>query len=480
VFLVTFALAPSAFAQPEAAPGHPWYEVDAQKNVTVNLYLFWASTCPHCPPAVEFARDLQKRQPWAKVRMFEISANPAHRQLYWSMAANLKKPVGPTPAFVYCRHLHNGYVSYEWTGKAIEADLRRWYEALQKHYRSKPGDAKSAEPRKSAPGPGPAAVGLMMLAGLVSPQEPPQEFPEPPIDLPPAGEALNVPVWGEVSAAELSLPAFTAVIAACDAFNPCAFFVLLLLLSVLVHGHSRAQMAFVGGFFVAASGLMYFLFMAAWLNFFVLVGHLRAITLAAGAVAIAAALLNIKDFFWFKRGPSLSIPDSARPELIRRMSRLMASSGPVALVTGTAVLAFTANLYELLCTSGFPMVYTRVLTLRDLPPATYYLYLAAYNVIYVLPMALIVLGFTVTLGSRKLTEYQGRVLKLLSGVMMLALGSALLIRPEWLSHLAGAVGLLLTAVAVTAAAVVVDRLRPARGQPLGPQRLTRTVDKVVS
>jgi len=96
------------------------------------------------------------------------------------------------------------------------------------------------------------------------------------------------------------------------------------------------------------------------------------------------------------------------------------------LLVGTVALAIVANSYELLCTAGFPMVYTRALTLRQLSTGAYYFYLALYNLIYVIPLLIIVLAFTWTLGSRKLGEREGRLLKLLSGVMMVGLGLLLL------------------------------------------------------
>ena len=77
-----------------------------------------------------------------------------------------------------------------------------------------------------------------------------------------------------------------------------------------------------------------------------------------------------------------------------------------------------------------PQVFTRVLTLNDLAPGAYYGYLVLYNLVYILPLLTIVLVFTLTLGSRKLSEDQGRVLKLLSGLMMLALGVLMLVAPE--------------------------------------------------
>ena len=80
------------------------------------------------------------------------------------------------------------------------------------------------------------------------------------------------------------------------------------------------------------------------------------------------------------------------------------------------------------------MIYARILTLHTLSSLSYYLYLVLYNTVYVIPLLLIVILFTVTLGRRILTEWQGRVLKLISGTMMLGLGLVLLIDPSILSN----------------------------------------------
>jgi hypothetical protein len=123
------------------------------------------------------------------------------------------------------------------------------------------------------------------------------------------------------------------------------------------------------------------------------------------------------------------------------------------MLAGTVVLALAANAYELLCTAGFPLVFTRVLTLADLATPAYYGYLALYNLVYVLPLLAIVVVFVATLGARKLQDEEGRMLKLLSGLMMLGLGLVLLLAPETLSQPLTALALILAALAVTALVV---------------------------
>ncbi len=266
-----------------------------------------------------------------------------------------------------------------------------------------------------------------------------------------AGEntVIDLPLFGSVDTTATSLPLLTVMIAGMDSFNPCAFFVLLSLLGLMVYARSRGRMLFVGGVFVFFSGFIYFLFMAAWLNLFLVMGQVALITRVAGGLSLVIAAINIKDFFLFKKGLSLTIPDSAKPKLFDRMRRLIHASSLLSLLLGTTVLAIAANSYELLCTAGFPMVYTRILTLNSLSTASYYLYLVLYNVIYVIPLLIIVVAFGITLGKRQLTEWQGRLLKLVSGAMMLGLALVLLVNPALLNNVFVSFLLLAGALAVS-------------------------------
>jgi hypothetical protein len=132
-----------------------------------------------------------------------------------------------------------------------------------------------------------------------------------------------------------------------------------------------------------------------------------------------------------------------------------------AMIFGTIILAISANAYELLCTAGFPMVYTRVLTLHTLTAFQYYQYLVLYNIVYVVPLAVIVGVITVTLGARKLTEWQGRQLKLVSGLMMLSLGAVLIVNPAVLNNVTASIVLLAGVIAASGIIILImKRLRP--------------------
>ncbi len=427
-----------------------WYGRAADGTPTVRLYFFWSASCPHCQVARPFIEALPERLPWLELRSQEISRSREAVNLYIETARAVGGDARSVPGFLFCRQIEVGYHNAETTG----AELVRRLEACHAAQTAAgQGKAAAGAATSGASGPGETARGGGAADRVGATAAAPRE--------------ASLPVLGTVDLQRWSLPLLTVVLAALDAFNPCAFFVLLFLLSLLVHARSRARMLFIGGVFVLFSGLVYFAFMAAWLNVFLMMGEIRGVTLVAGLVAVFIAVVNIKDYFWFQQGLSLSIPESAKPGLFKRMRAVATAGSLVPMAIGTVLLAVVANSYELLCTAGFPMVFTRALTLQELDSAGYYGYLLLYNVIYVIPLALIVLAFTYTLGSRKLSEREGRLLKLMSGYMMLGLGLMLVFAPQLLTHAGSAIAVL--ALALLAAAVTA-RLTPEAGAPAGGSR----------
>lgn len=408
IFLVALIFFVSTRAQASIEP--EWYGQDENNQPVIHLYFFWSEKCPHCQQALPDIIELDKQFPWLKLHSLELIKHPENIQTFIEMASVLGSSAQSVPTFMFCGNSISGYENRRTTGQLLRSYLQACYRFAGEN--------------------NPDNTMIFMLD--------PDEL-----------TSIDIPVLGHVSLDDYSLPMMTVLIAGMDAFNPCAFFVLLFLLSMMVHGRSRSRMALIGGVFVFFSGAIYFLFMAAWLNLFIYLGELHWITLIAGIVAIFIALINIKDFFWFKKGVSLTIPDQVKPLLFDRMRELLRLDSIAAVIFATVVLAVVANSYELLCTAGFPMVYTRILTLAELPTTSYYLYLLMYNLIYILPLLVIVTLFSIKLGSRKLSEQEGMVLKLLSGMMMLLLGTVMVLAPELLNNVVVAAAIILLAVSGT-------------------------------
>lgn len=351
-----------------------------------DIEMFTREGCPYCAAALDYLEQLGREQPDLRIEVRDVQANPQALERLVALGRQHGVEQLGVPAFHVRGRLVIGFAGPETTGSELQALL--------------------ATPVSGAGAPGRARG---------------------------ADETVEVPFLGRVSVGELGLPAFTIVLGLLDGFNPCAMWVLLFVLSLLVNLHDRVKMAVIGGTFVLVSGIVYFAFMAAWLNLFLLVGVSRVAEVVLGLIAAVIGVLNLKDVMAAGRGPSLAIPASARPAIYARVRAVVTAEHTGAALGGVIVLAVLVNVVELLCTAGFPAVYTRILTLRELPAWQYYGYLALYNVAYVLDDGLMLTLAVVTLTRRKLQERAGRWLKLVSGGVMLGLGVVLIARPAWLA-----------------------------------------------
>jgi len=350
----------------------------------VVLEVYWSLKCPHCLEALPQIEAMAKENPWLRVETREITRSPDNLERFVARAEALGGTAQVVPTLIYC-----GQMAVGWDDSA--AGRESLIGRLRACESGEPASGGTAEPARVA-----------------------------------------VPFLGEVDPAVLSLPVLTVLLAGLDAFNPCAFFVLLFLLSLLAHQHQRRRMLLIGGVFVSVSGLMYFAFMAAWLNVFLFVGMTETLRIGLAALAMLIGLINVKDFFAFRRGLSLSIPESAKPGLYARARAILKAESLPASLAAVAALAVVVNFVELLCTAGLPAIYTAVLTSQGLSPLAHYGYLGLYCLAYIADDALMVGTAVLALGSGRVTERGGRLLKLLSGGVMLALGVVMLLRPQWL------------------------------------------------
>lgn len=346
-----------------------------------DIEVFVRAGCPHCAAAKIFLDELRRERPSLHITLYDIVEDSAARQRLEAWAKDRGITTLGVPAFLIGTELILGFQSPDTTGARIRAMLDR--------------KASGSEPGSSV-------------------------------------ESIETGWFGPLRVHDLGLPLFTVVIGVLDGFNPCAMWALLFLLSLLVNLQDRRKMALIAGTFVIVSGLVYFAFMAAWLNVFRVLGLSRAVQIGFGGIALFIGVVNVKDFFALHHGLSLSIPMSAKPSLYAHIRRILQADNLAGALVGVIVLAGLVNTIELLCTAGFPAVYTQILTIQQLPTWTYYGYLGLYNLAYILDDGVMVTIAVVTLSRRKLQEGAGRWLKLASGVVMAGLGTILLLTPEWL------------------------------------------------
>ena len=259
---------------------------------------------------------------------------------------------------------------------------------------------------------------------------------------------IDIPFIGRINTSSLSLPVLTIVLGVVDSFNVCSIFILFILLSLLVHAQSRKRMLLVGGIFVFFSGLWYLIFMFV-LQMIFGAFEMTIISIVVGVIAIVLGVITIKDFFFFKRGVSIGIPEKKKSGIYRQMRNLVKTPYVSVVVFGTIVLAVTVNLFELVCSFILPTLCVSRLGDSGLSDFHQHLYILAYNVIYVIPLIIIVLLFAFSLGRMKLTDWQGQKLKLFSGIMISSFGILLLVDYMILENVVAPVVLLLLSIILT-------------------------------
>jgi glutaredoxin len=353
-----------------------------------DIEAFVREGCPHCAKAEEFLSKLQQEQPALRIVIRDVSREPAALQRLQQIAESRGESTVRVPTFVLGEQMIVGYSEEISSDKLVRDALALAHPAIP--------------------------------AANCAAQENLNCVPE--------RETFAVEFFGHtLSLEQVGLPLFTIAMGLLDGFNPCSMWVLILMISLLAPLNNRPRMLAVAGTFVAVQGIAYFLFMAAWLNLFLLIGLSRASEIIIAVIALLAGALNLKDFWKFGWGVSLSIPAAAKPGIYARMRRILHAENLKAALLATVLLGVLVQIVELLCTSGFPALFTRILTLRHLDSVSYYGYLLLYDLAYMLDDVLILAVGVITLSQHRLQENEGRWLKLVSGLVMVGLGVYLLL-----------------------------------------------------
>jgi len=373
----------------------------------IKIYFFWGTGCPHCRDEKIFLEKLKNKYPQIEIEMIEVWNDKNNKEIFKKVLGlyGIETPRVPI-TIIGDNEPIIGYFNEAISGRIIEKTIQRCIESGCKD-----------------------RIEKYLKQNRTTDQPEPKIIPENP------GLASTNSFLNKLQSKNVSFPIFTIFIALLDSFNPCVFFVLTFLMGLLIHAGTIKRMALIGTIFVTFSAAIYFTFMVAWLNLFLFIGRVKIVTTSAGLIALLIAMLNIKDFFFFKVGVSLTIPDKKKPQISKRIRKLIYTDSLFFSIIGTIILATLTNLYELLCTAGFPMVYTRILTLQKFDKIRYYLYLLLYNITYVIPLIIIVAVFCFTLGRRKMSELKGRRLKFISGCMMLSLGLIMILKPALLNNI---------------------------------------------
>jgi cytochrome c biogenesis protein CcdA/glutaredoxin len=243
---------------------------------------------------------------------------------------------------------------------------------------------------------------------------------------------FELPLIGEINAKKMSLPAMAIFLGLIDGFNPCAMWVLVFLIALLLEVQDKKRIWLIVGTFILASGVLYFLFMTAWLNVFLFIGFMGIIQLIIGVIAIVSGAWHVKDFLK-KEDPTCKVVASEeKKKITERIQELVNAEIVPATIIGIILLAFSVNLIEFVCSAGIPAVFTKILAANNLSTIEYYGYILLYDIFYMLDdfIVFMIAAFTlqfIDVGN-KYVKWAG----LFGGIVLIILGILLIFFPQML------------------------------------------------
>lgn len=371
--------------------------IPGQEVVTINL--FWGKGCYHCSQEKIFLEKLQQKHQRIQIHGFEITENPDNLELLKKVAHKLKVEVTGVPFTVVGDQYFIGWLDERTTGEALEKAV---HTAL--------------------------TTGSPDIVGRIG-QETASASDQPEKIIPPK---LTLPLVGEIETKQLSLPVLTILIGGLDGFNPCAMWVLIFLIGLLLGMQDRAKMWILGTTFIVTSSFIYFLFMTAWLNLLLFIGLVFWVKIVIGGIALTAGVLNLREYITNKEGACKVTGSEKRQKIFARLKAITQKQQFWLALGGIILLAFAVNLVELICSASLPVVFIQILTLTPLPPWQYYLYMLIYIFVFMLDDIIVFIVAMVTLQQVGITGKYARFSNLVGGLAMIVIGILLIFKPQWL------------------------------------------------
>jgi len=390
-----------------------------EKSNGVDIYFFYGNGCPHCAKEEKFLDRLEYENKNIATHRYEVWYNRDNAQLMSEVGKKLNLNVAGVPLTVIGDQAISGYYNDEVTGGKILSLIDKYNNegcvdtvgpVIRGEKNDCPHDCDASDEE------------CLHNCGCSADT----------IDSQGMLDKINVPILGEIDIKKFSLPAFTLIIAAIDGFNPCSMWVLLFLITLLLGMENKKRMWFLGLSFIIASGVVYFLFLSAWLNLFLFLGFVFWVRIIIGLVAIGSGSYHLYDFWKNRNGGCHVVPEEKRKKVFGRLKEIVSIKNIWLAFGGIVLLAFAVNLVELVCSAGLPAVYTQVLALSDLPTWQHYGYLILYIFIFMLDDLIIFFIAMTTLqikaSSSKYTRWAGFI----GGIIIFIIGVLLLFKPGWI------------------------------------------------
>jgi thiol-disulfide isomerase/thioredoxin len=373
-----------------------------EESEVTSIYFFYSKTCPHCHDEFDFLTKIRDQYDNLEINSFEVSQNESNRLLFEKVAKAFNQAANGVPFTVISDQTFVGF-SETLTGPSIVEEINNCIENGCDDFVKGIIDPKYSNHIEEVD------------ISEISDQKLEDEF--------------SIPILGSISARDVSLPLLTLVMGFVDGFNPCAMWVLLFLISMLVSLEDQKRRWILGIVFIVTSASVYFMFMSLWLNLLLFLGFVIWVRIIIGTVSLLGGLVSIKKGIEKTSGCSVTGGEK-KQKILERMKHAVHKKNFFLALVGIMILAFSVNLIELICSAGLPAVYTQILAINNLTILQYYLYIFLYVLVFMLDDLVIFILAMKTLEITGMTTKYSRVTKLIGGFIMVIVGILLLFKPD--------------------------------------------------
>lgn len=373
----------------------------------VNLYLFHGDGCPHCAKEREYLKEIEKEYDDVNIHLYEVWYDTDNQELM----EKVKKELNSSTNYVPLTIIGDKYtVGFNDNAKLMIKNN------IEKCLKEECEDV----------------VGNVLAGKTANETTIKKEVKEQKKDK--EDSIKDLPILGKVDVKKVSLPIIAAVIGLVDGFNPCAMWVLIFLISMLLGTKDRKKMWILGLTFLFTSAFIYLLFMVAWLNVAIKMNTVIWLRITIAIIAIIAAFINLKSFYKsLKKDAGCEVVDSKkRKNIIEKIKKFTLEKSLILGLLGVMTLAVSVNFIELACSAGLPLLFTQILALNNLSKLSYMIYILIYIFFFLIDDIIV---FVIAMFTLKITGISNKYSKyshLIGGIIMLLIGLLMIIKPEWL------------------------------------------------
>lgn len=379
------------------------YANSQQSSNKVAVVAFVREGCTHCAAEEEFFKELSLKRQDFSIRYYRLE-NPSERDV-WDKFTNETNSSKVTPITVIGDKYIIGFDKSETTGKEIiqliESTKSRGIATDLTRPTLNNSQVKGSTCNQQ--GAVPCSVNKSFF--------------------------VNLPLLGRIDAQKYPLLILSALFGFFDGFNPCAMWVLITFLMILIQVGDRKKMFLFAGTFILAEAIMYSLILVVWYKTWDFVRLDTIVTPIVGIVSLIGGVLFLKE--WRKKELECKITDHKQRKHLRDKISFLASN-KFTFITFLSILgiAFSVNIIEFACSIGIPQAFTKILELNKLSLLENGTYIATYILFYMID-DLIVFGIALYgIDKLALTTKYSKLSNLIGGIVMLILGLIMIFKPS--------------------------------------------------